>query len=83
MNPPTSRTNAVMATIPPCVVRRQLMWGLALSAIVATVPRTYVGVPPGARVGVVANALRVTRCTNLVVVVAGRPDSRGRARHRS
>ena len=53
MNTAISATNAPSAHTPPRAVRFQLIFGAALSAIVAIVPCAVVlGVPPGVNVGV-------------------------------
>ena len=63
MNAAMISTNTPSAYVPPLAVRYQLTCGAALSAIVAIVPCTALGVPPGVNVGVAVTARRVTRCT--------------------
>ena len=64
MNRAISTVNVPSAYMPPRAVWCQLIFGAALSAIVAIVPCAVVdGLPPGVKVGVIVIARRVTRWT--------------------
>ena len=63
MNAAMSTMNVPKAYIPPRAVRYHDTCGAALKAMVAIVPWTSDGVPPGVNVGVCVNARSVTRCT--------------------
>ena len=76
MNAAIITMNAPSAYIPPRAVRYQLIFGAALSAIVAIVPCAAVpGLPPGVNVGVAMAARRATRCTYPVQRITGSPSA--------
>jgi hypothetical protein len=75
MNAAIIATNAPSAYIPPRAARYQLTCGAAFRAIVAIVPCTTLGVPPGVNVGVAVAARRTTRCTYPVHRTTGRPSA--------
>ena len=75
MNTAMSAMNDPSAYMPPRAVLYQLTCGAALSAMVAIVPCTSDGVPPGVYVGVCVMARRITRCTYPVQRMTGRPSA--------
>src|SRR5262245_43296909 len=59
--------------MPPIAVRRHETCGLALMAIVASVPVVTRGVPPGVIVGDVVTARRAMYCVYAVKRMTGKP----------
>ena len=75
IQPTTSTTKAPTATAPPIHVRFHDTWGLALSAIVCSVPDGAADVPPGVKAGVAVYERCATRCTHAVNAMIGSPAS--------